>query len=115
MYLLSVPLTLSCITTFLSFTHSFHLLHLSVGHTCMYFMILVGSWPKVVITMDSASSERPFTTSHYPPLPNGQCVAMDRTKLSLEVLVSSCVHIRSSALLHELHAVLHGTVWEGRG
>lgn len=75
----------------------------------------IASWPKIVITVDPSSVNRPFTTSHTPPMPANKWVGLDRSRLSLEELISTCVKIRSSAVLYELQAVLRGTVWEERG
>ena len=74
------------------------------------------SWPKVVITVDPLSPDKPFSTSHYPPLPggDGHCVTLDRERLSLENLLATCVRIRSLAMLRDLYDLLRGSVWEGR-
>lgn len=73
------------------------------------------SWPKIIVSVDPVSTDKPFSTTHTPPLPNGSAVVLDRSRLCVEELISQCVQLRSSALLKDLCSMLRGTIWEGRG
>ena len=73
------------------------------------------SWPKVVVNVDPSNVDRPFFTTHTPPLPSLEGVCVCQGRLSVEELLGKCISARSRALLEEVQAGLRGTAWEQLG
>ena len=87
--------------------------YLYVQTSCI--LTYAASWPKLIISVDPQRSEKPFLTTHDPPLPEGSEVTLSASNLSLEGLLKRCVLERSRTHLRELKAVLNGTGWHKHG
>ena len=78
-------------------------------------ILCTASWPKLIISVDPQRNEKPFLTTHHPPLPAGSEINLSASNLSLEELVKKCVLERSHTHLRELKNVLNGTGWHKHG
>ena len=77
--------------------------------------MIVGTCPKLTMSVDPHSSSHPFVTTHEPPLPHGVSLSIHPHNLSLQELLVQCVRVRSLTLLKEFAEIFKGTSWEQYG
>lgn len=78
---------------------------------------LVTPSPKLFISINPHVFDKPFTTTHTPPLPSSgdATLSVHPHHLSFQELLVQCVRVRSLALLKEYLEVLSHTPWHQHG
>lgn len=73
-------------------------------------LILTAPWPRITLSINPHSHDRPLVTTHVPPLDND--ISLQPEKLSVQDLLVHCIRVRSITILKELRQVFIGSPWE---